>query len=504
MKAIVLILAIILAASHISTAQYGNDALLDSLAAIYYSLDDNDTNKLQICNEISSQHYNVDSTFAWADRLIKLSKIHQDAYYEAQALMYLSWAHYYRDEYTEANKCNFRAIIIGDSIRNQSIIARNYLMLGDNFSYLNNYRQSTQYYKIALQMFEELEEQNMIAACYRAMAQTFFQQKLYPQAEEYLQKAIVIDSTKRDNDYLLIDYQSLAQTYLTKYLYNNADKDTSLIDIAKQIINKTDSIETDYEYGIYSALDTKANILYYEACLHGYQGQRLQSLLDTMRTCYEVGTTIINRQKNSDSLCFIICKANYYTLSQQYDSAKKIIDTLLYALNNTETTQNSKDWIYLACDNYYTATNDYPKAYYYKSKFYESINSQTSIDYAVMVTEDIAQAKFDEQINERQEEELKRTKKIFYTVAILMLILLIVIIEIIRSRRHNRALNEKNEKISVQNQRIKASIHYASLIQHAAMPSEAELRRLFADTYIIYRPLHIVAGDFYWVNQAGK
>ncbi|MCR5456198.1 MAG: SpoIIE family protein phosphatase, partial [Bacteroidales bacterium] len=46
--------------------------------------------------------------------------------------------------------------------------------------------------------------------------------------------------------------------------------------------------------------------------------------------------------------------------------------------------------------------------------------------------------------------------------------------------------------------------HYASLIQHAAMPSEAELRRLFADTYIIYRPLHIVAGDFYWVNQAGK
>ena len=504
MRNIVLILTLILSVSHPSAAQDGDDAYLDSLAELYYSLKDLDTTKLRICDEIAAKHYNVDSTFAWAKRQIKLAQLQHNAFYEAKALVFNSWAYYYIDEYAKANECNFRAIIILDSIGDQALKARNYLMLGDNYHYLNDFKQSTYNYNVALQIFEEIQDSAMIAACYRSLAQSYFMQKLYSPAEEYFQHAIDIDSTTQEYDYLLTDYQGLALMYLTKYLYNNAKPDTSLITKAKQTINKTNDIPSDYEYGIYTALETKSNILFYEATIHGYQGKRLQSLLDTMRMCHEQGSEIVRKLQNSDTICFEICRANYYTLSKQFSNAKTLLDSLIKASDEQKINAENADRLYLACDNYYTAIHDYKTAYYYKSRFYEIINSQTSIDYAVMAAQDIAQAKFDEEIRHRQEQEAKKTRITIYFAIAFILILTLITIESIRSRRHNRALNAKNEKISIQNQRIKASINYASLIQHAAMPDKAQINNLFAEHFIIYRPLDIVAGDFYWINSAGK
>lgn len=506
MKHIVIILAIILAASHPTTAQDKDDAYLDSLSAIFFQMDDNDTSKITICDQIASGHYNADSTLAWAERLIKLTRIHNQANLEVKALTYMSWAYYYTDQYTKANECNYRSIIIADSIGDNSLKARNYMMLGDNYCCLKDYKQSTQYYNIALQLYEKEQDKEMMATCYRSTAQIYFTQKMYYQAEDYLQRAIEIDSTEQTYEYLLLDYQTLALMYLTKFLYNSTDKDTSLIDKAKQTIIKTNEIESEsnYEYANYTVLDTKSTILFYEATIHGYKGEKLQSIIDSIQMCYEQGNTIIEKLQHTDTLCFKIIRANYYTLSKQYDNAKNLIDTLINALNDGKVDTTDIEEIYLACDNYYTAIKDYEKAYYYKSKYYENINSQTSIDYAVMATKDIAQAEFQERNRLREIEESRRSRFKIYIVIALAITLLIVSIEIIRSRRHNRALNEKNEKISTQNQRIKSSIHYASLIQHAAMPDETELNSTFAEQYIIYRPLDIVAGDFYWVNTAGK
>lgn len=54
-----------------------------------------------------------------------------------------------------------------------------------------------------------------------------------------------------------------------------------------------------------------------------------------------------------------------------------------------------------------------------------------------------------------------------------------------------------------QNEEIEASIHYAEKIQKAVVPSEQILRDNFDDSFILWRPQHIVSGDFYWVGQKG-
>ncbi|MFC2080496.1 two-component regulator propeller domain-containing protein [Bacteroidota bacterium] len=63
---------------------------------------------------------------------------------------------------------------------------------------------------------------------------------------------------------------------------------------------------------------------------------------------------------------------------------------------------------------------------------------------------------------------------------------------------------EKQHKIVVeQNDEIESSIHYAEKIQKAVIPSQEILTRNFDDSFILWRPQHIVSGDFYWIGQKG-
>ena len=61
---------------------------------------------------------------------------------------------------------------------------------------------------------------------------------------------------------------------------------------------------------------------------------------------------------------------------------------------------------------------------------------------------------------------------------------------------------EKQHNIVVkQNLEIEASIQYAERIQKAVIPSQELLKSHFEDSFIIFRPQHIVSGDFYWMGQ---
>lgn len=41
----------------------------------------------------------------------------------------------------------------------------------------------------------------------------------------------------------------------------------------------------------------------------------------------------------------------------------------------------------------------------------------------------------------------------------------------------------------------------AELVQQALLPKERHFERLFKDSFVYYRPKHIISGDFYWVGR---
>ena len=511
MKTIVLILSLIVAVLSSAMAQEMDDAALDSLAAVYYTLDDGDTTKLRICDDIAQGHYNVDSTIAWAERQIRLAKIQENALKEAKALGYLSWAYYFQCKFLEANNCNFRAILIADSIENDDIKAENYRSLGENYSFINDFQQSHQYFSIAMDLYDKIQDSVMIAACARAMARDFYNQKMFNQAEEYYRKAIVIDSLAGDADYLLDDHLGLAEMFMTQYLQNGSSPNFNLLKKARLEIALGDSAKSDYIYYLNATKEAWASLLALEAFGYGYEGERLQQVLDSIRQFYEEGYAIVDKLNSRDRYNFDVCKANYLTLSRQYSEAKHVLDSLLASLDKDVIDLAYVRKLYTACDNYYKSVGDYKNAYCYKSKFYEFINNQSSINYAVKAAQEIAQSRFDEQMNEHAEKEAQRKRRVKYGSIAVSLILLFALYEIFMTRRHNRILNNKNElletqksEINSQNAQIMDSISYASLIQRALMPDDAQMKKIFSDFYVIYRPLNIVAGDFYWMASVDK
>ncbi|MCD4769599.1 MAG: SpoIIE family protein phosphatase [Bacteroidales bacterium] len=62
---------------------------------------------------------------------------------------------------------------------------------------------------------------------------------------------------------------------------------------------------------------------------------------------------------------------------------------------------------------------------------------------------------------------------------------------------------ERTAEVVMQKEELEDSIHYASRIQRAILPSEKSLDGKVEDYFILFKPRDIVSGDFYWVSQKG-
>lgn len=65
----------------------------------------------------------------------------------------------------------------------------------------------------------------------------------------------------------------------------------------------------------------------------------------------------------------------------------------------------------------------------------------------------------------------------------------------------NNDLRLSNIMIKKKNEDITSSIQYAKKIQQSMLPGGNELKRIFQDSFLIFRPKDIVSGDFYWYRE---
>ncbi len=63
---------------------------------------------------------------------------------------------------------------------------------------------------------------------------------------------------------------------------------------------------------------------------------------------------------------------------------------------------------------------------------------------------------------------------------------------------------ERTAVVVKQKEELESSIHYASRIQMALLPSETILSEYFKNYFILFKPRDIVSGDFYWMTKKGE
>lgn len=90
----------------------------------------------------------------------------------------------------------------------------------------------------------------------------------------------------------------------------------------------------------------------------------------------------------------------------------------------------------------------------------------------------------------------------FIITSVFMLIVLWFLSRTISQKKAaNRAIIKKNISLEEQKKEITDSLQYANRIQSAMIPSDEYIREILNDYFIVYKPKHIVSGDFYWIGQ---
>ncbi len=70
-------------------------------------------------------------------------------------------------------------------------------------------------------------------------------------------------------------------------------------------------------------------------------------------------------------------------------------------------------------------------------------------------------------------------------------------------REFNNEITRQKDIIEVKNHEITDSITYASRIQQGVIPDDKEMKALFPQHFVFFKPRDIVSGDFYWANRIG-
>lgn len=69
--------------------------------------------------------------------------------------------------------------------------------------------------------------------------------------------------------------------------------------------------------------------------------------------------------------------------------------------------------------------------------------------------------------------------------------------------RLERLVKQRTAEVVRQKEELESSIHYASRIQRALLPSEKLLAEATSSYFILFKPRDIVSGDFYWISRKG-
>lgn len=111
---------------------------------------------------------------------------------------------------------------------------------------------------------------------------------------------------------------------------------------------------------------------------------------------------------------------------------------------------------------------------------------------------------------EQARADQEENKVFYFTIgSILMGILLILVIAAFvvkakdnkKIKNQNQLITDQKSALQLKNEEILSSIEYAKRIQTAILPPDRLVKSYFENSFVLYKPKDIVAGDFYWFES---
>jgi len=520
-------------------AQNCYDSKLDSLIAVYHRLDDGDTAKIKVCELIVNDCPIPDSVIMWTNRGISLA--YSNADYRSISVFWgdMSWGYYYKNDYDSASICCYKGLALCDSLGDENSKAFIYYMLGGIMSTTFNYRESESFIKQALDLYEQRNDTMRIVQCLRDLATVYHNMMAYKLSDDVMHKILRLDSMANMTQELASDFCVLSEFYIERYVQSFGTEDISLILQSKDFASKSMRLKCDNLNDAFTAYIQAISAMLQEHAYFRYEGGRRKSFADSMYVFLEQADSCIQDIALDDNYFYLyLSKASCCIVAEDYKSANMILDSLSN-IDDFDTEVYYKYNLAVVYRIYYILTGDFSKALYWTDIFAKVCMDEYSPADAVELTQNHAKREFEREKDLMMIAEAERATRRKAILVGIIIAFVFMAYSLYRKRQHNNILNEKNtalaiknreimiqnEEISQQKEEIKAqsdelvlqneqilsnnmqitdSISYASLIQQAVLPDDELMSGLFKDYFVIFRPLHIVAGDFYWASKVAR
>lgn len=411
-------------------------------------------------------------------------------------------------DYTQALDFNLRGLNICEEIGDIARVAIALNNIGIIYSNQGNYIQAIDHYTRSLKIQEEIGDKQGVAAALTNIGVIYFELMDFDNALKYYERDLKIREEINDKQGIGTSLNNIGVIYESQEFFSKAlDYHIRSLKIKEEIDDKR---------GVAASLVNIGNI-------YKEQGSYEESL-DFYRRSNTVYETIGDKSGIASSL---ISMGNIH---YEIDNYKKAIDYGLQALNIAQesgmvkVTKGASETLWQA----YNKTGNYRQALEMYELYIQMRDSILSEENQKEVIRQEYQYEYEKQqaVKDAEHEaqmeihtaEKKRQQTITYSVssglALVVLFSFFLYNRFRVTQKQKRIIEEKErqtqfqnieitkqkELVEEKNTEILDSINYAKRLQDAILPPTKLVNSYLAESFILYKPKDIVAGDFYFMD----
>jgi len=491
-----------------------------------------DTTLYEIYYNLGKQfsNSNPDTAIYFFKQSITKAKSIKDAIKEAWDVKEIGWCYYVKSDFNLAMQQYELALKVlsekvdeKDKIQKQKVYAAIFGNIGIVYKEQGNYVKALDYYFKALKIFEEIGDKQRQAANLGNIGLVYCKQGDYAKALDYYFKTLKIYEEVGNKQGQANNLGNIGGVYLDQGNYTQAlEYYFKALKINEEIGNKHGQSVNLENIGI--VYKNQGN--YAKALKYYFKVQKIDE---------EIG----NKKGQAINLGII---GDIYIKQKKYKEAEKYLKKAieigeeLHIIYELQSFYNSLSELYSQTGRYKDALEAYKKHVMYK----DSVNSEENkkalatkeMQYLFEKKQAEEKARY-EKMMALAEAEKKRQKIIiwFVTVSLILILAFLGVTfyslqvtkkqkriieeakdEIARQKeeveRQNVIIKQQKEEVEEQkrlveekNKEITDSILYARRIQDVILPDEDLWKKLLPDSFVLYLPKDIVAGDFYWLVE---
>jgi serine phosphatase RsbU (regulator of sigma subunit)/Tfp pilus assembly protein PilF len=460
----------------------------------------------------------------------------------------------YKDD-TLNSICSKSLLICESNLKKNLTKKEKYIFLREKANALNNFgfylfdeekvEESLKLYRQALKIRQEINDQSGISNSLNNIAYNYEFLGKTKEALSYYFKSLKIREKTNDKSGMASTLNNIALVYGSNGELEKALKFTERSVKLREQLGDKKGISTGYNnLGlIYFRMNKKEEaIKYFEKSLHLRRELKIKSLISTSlsnlayvyssfemydksEAFYLEGLAIAKEANDFDNIAHnLMFLVRLKSKTNKLDQALKYAKTLNELVPENSENIKRRQAIYALLSEVYEKKGDFKNAMSYlklSNAIEDSLSNdenkkailESQIQYEYDKKASIDSIAFAKETLVKNAQLETRKKQQYYLIVIALVILIFAFVVLNRfkiTKKQNKIISEQKTSVEVahykleeKNKEILDSITYAKRIQSAILPQPKLVKQFLEDSFILYKPKDIVAGDFYWLEVVG-